>query len=81
LASGREASGSARAGCGTGWPKAAAKITGHLDVLLAFYGCPPAEHRIDLRTANPIESAFARRASPARPSTHPASSRWSGPAR
>jgi transposase-like protein len=40
------------------WPKAAAKITDHLDVLLAFYDYP-AEHWIHLRTTNPIESTFA----------------------
>ena len=43
---------------GTKWPKAAAKITDDLDVLLAFYDYP-AEHWIHLRTTNPIESAFA----------------------
>jgi putative transposase len=40
------------------WPKAAAKITGHVDVLLEFYNYP-AEHWIHLRTTNPIESTFA----------------------
>jgi transposase-like protein len=43
---------------GAKWPKAAAKITEHLDVLLAFYDFP-AEHWIHLRTTNPIESTFA----------------------
>ena len=43
---------------GTKWPKAAAKITDDLDVLLAFYDYP-AEHWIHLRTSNPIESTFA----------------------
>ena len=43
---------------GTKWPKAAAKITDDLDVLLAFYDSP-AEHWIHLRTTNPIESTFA----------------------
>jgi putative transposase len=43
---------------GTKWPKAAAKITDDLDVLLAFYDYP-AEHWIHLRTINPIESTFA----------------------
>jgi len=43
---------------GTEWPKAAAKITDDLDVLLAFYDYP-AEHWIHLRTTNPIESTFA----------------------
>jgi transposase-like protein len=46
------------AGYGTKWPKAVAKITEHLDVLLAFYDYP-AEHWIHLRTTNPIESTFA----------------------
>jgi putative transposase len=43
---------------GTKWPKAVAKITEDLDVLLAFYDYP-AEHWIHLRTTNPIESTFA----------------------
>ena len=43
---------------GVKWPKAAAKITDDLDVLLAFYDYP-AEHWIHLRTSNPIESTFA----------------------
>lgn len=43
---------------GTKWPKAAAKITDDLDVLLRFYDFP-AEHWIHLRTTNPIESTFA----------------------
>jgi transposase-like protein len=43
---------------GVKWPKATAKITDHLDVLLAFYDYP-AEHWIHLRTTNPIESTFA----------------------
>ena len=43
---------------GAKWPKASAKITEHLDVLLAFYDYP-AEHWIHLRTTNPIESTFA----------------------
>jgi transposase-like protein len=43
---------------GTKWPKAAAKITDDLDVLLAFCDYP-AEHWIHLRTTNPIESTFA----------------------
>lgn len=46
------------AGYGVKWPKAAAKITDDLDVLLAFYDYP-AEHWIHLRTTNPIESTFA----------------------
>ncbi len=40
------------------WPKAVAKITDDLDVLLAFYDFP-AEHWIHLKTSNPIESTFA----------------------
>ena len=43
---------------GAKWPKATAKITEHLDVLLAFYDYP-VEHWIHLRTTNPIESTFA----------------------
>jgi transposase-like protein len=43
---------------GAKWPKAAAKITDDLDVLLTFYDFP-AEHWIHLRTTNPIESTFA----------------------
>jgi putative transposase len=43
---------------GLKWPKAAAKITEDLDVLLAFYDYP-AEHWVHLRTTNPIESTFA----------------------
>jgi putative transposase len=43
---------------GVKWPKAAARITDDLDVLLAFYDYP-AEHWIHLRTTNPIESTFA----------------------
>ncbi len=43
---------------GVKWPKAVAKITDDLDVLLAFYDYP-AEHWIHLRTTNPIESTFA----------------------
>jgi putative transposase len=43
---------------GVKWPKATAKITDHLDVLLAFYDYP-AEHWIHLRTTNPLESTFA----------------------
>jgi putative transposase len=42
----------------TKWPKAVAKITDDLDVLLAFYDYP-AEHWVHLRTTNPIESTFA----------------------
>jgi transposase-like protein len=43
---------------GAKWPKAVAKISDDLDVLLAFYDYP-AEHWIHLRTTNPIESTFA----------------------
>jgi putative transposase len=43
---------------GTKWPKAVAKITDDLDVLLEFYNYP-AEHWVHLRTTNPIESTFA----------------------
>lgn len=43
---------------GAKFPKATAKITGDLDVLLAFYDYP-AEHWVHLRTTNPIESTFA----------------------
>jgi len=42
----------------TKWPKAVAKITDDLDVLLEFYDYP-AEHWVHLRTTNPIESTFA----------------------
>ena len=43
---------------GAKWPRAAAKITDHLDVLLAFYDYP-AEHWIDLRKVltDPIPGA------------------------
>lgn len=43
---------------GVKFPKAVAKITDDVDVLLAFYDYP-AEHWIHLRTTNPIESTFA----------------------
>ncbi|MFF7234696.1 IS256 family transposase [Streptomyces sioyaensis] len=43
---------------GAKWPKAATKITGEVDELLAFYDFP-AEHWIHLRTTNPIESTFS----------------------
>jgi transposase-like protein len=43
------------------WPKAAAKISDDLDVLLAFYDYP-AEHWVHLRTTNPIwVFGYARR--------------------
>jgi transposase-like protein len=43
---------------GRKFPKAVAKITDDLDVLLEFYNYP-AEHWVHLRTTNPIESTFA----------------------
>jgi transposase-like protein len=43
---------------GAKFPKAAAKITGDLGQLLAFYDYP-ADHWVHLRTTNPIESTFA----------------------
>ncbi|BCQ07277.1 IS256 family transposase [Mycobacterium heckeshornense] len=43
---------------GAKYPKAVAKITEDLDVLLEFYKYP-AEHWVHLRTTNPIESTFA----------------------
>lgn len=43
---------------GAKYPKATAKITDDLDVLLEFYRYP-AEHWVHLRTTNPIESTFA----------------------
>jgi transposase-like protein len=43
---------------GAKFPKATAKITADMDVLLAFYDFP-AEHWVHLRTTNPIESTFA----------------------
>jgi len=43
---------------GAKFPKAIAKITDDLDVLLTFYEFP-AEHWIHLKTTNPIESTFA----------------------
>ena len=64
---------------GAKWPKAAAKITDDLDVLLAFYDFP-AEHWIHLRTTNPIESTFAtvrtRGGSPRAPAPGPPAWRW-----
>jgi len=47
-----------KAAYGAKFPKAAAKITDDLEVLLAFYDYP-AEHWIHLRTTNPIESTFS----------------------
>jgi transposase-like protein len=43
---------------GAKWPKAVAKITDNLDVLLEFYNYP-ADHWVHLRSTNPIESTFA----------------------
>jgi transposase-like protein len=43
---------------GAKFPKAVAKITDDVEVLLAFYDYPR-EHWIHLRTTNPIESTFA----------------------
>ena len=43
---------------GVKFPKAVAKITDDVEVLLAVYDFP-AEHWIHLRTTNPIESTFA----------------------
>jgi hypothetical protein len=45
-------------GVGAKFPKAAAKVTGDLDQLLAFCDYP-AEHWVHLCTTNPIESTFA----------------------
>jgi len=44
--------------CGAKYPKAVAKITNDLDVLLEFFNYP-AEHWVHLRTTNLIESTFA----------------------
>ncbi|MER6402054.1 IS256 family transposase [Streptomyces viridosporus] len=43
---------------GAKWPKAVEKVIDDLDELLAFYDFP-AEHRIHLRTTNPVESTFS----------------------
>jgi putative transposase len=43
---------------GAKFPKAVAKVTDDLDLLLTFYDYP-AEHWVHLRTSNPIESTFA----------------------
>ena len=43
---------------GTKWPKAVAKITDDLDVLLEFYNYP-AGHWVHLPATNPVESTFA----------------------
>ncbi len=47
-----------QAAYGAKFPKAVAKITDDVDVLLAFYDYP-AQHWIHLRTTNPIESTFS----------------------
>ena len=64
---------------GAKWPKAVAKITEHVDVLLAFYDYP-AEHWIHLSTTNPIQSTFATvrcgSESPKVPAREPPESRW-----
>jgi putative transposase len=64
---------------GTKWPKAVAKITDDLDVLLEFYDFP-AEHWVHLRTTNPIESTFAtvrlRQRVAKGPGYEPPVSRW-----
>ncbi len=44
--------------CGAKFPKAVKKVTDDEAELLAFSGFP-AQHRIHLRTTNPIESTFA----------------------
>ncbi len=44
---------------GSTWPKAVAKITDNLDVLLELYH--PAEHWVHLRTTNPIKLTSATR--------------------
>ena len=44
---------------GAKWPKAVAKITDDIDVLLAFYDYP-AEHWVHLRTTNPIVISSSR---------------------
>ncbi len=43
---------------GAKYPKAVAKITDDVDVLLEFFNYP-GEHWVHLRTTNPIESTFA----------------------
>ena len=63
---------------GAKWPKATAKITDDLDVLLAFYDYP-AEHWIHLRTTNPSPPSppsGCGSASPRAPAPEPLASRW-----
>jgi transposase-like protein len=43
---------------GAKWPKAVAKVTDDIAALLAFYDFP-AEHWVDLKSTNPVESTFA----------------------
>lgn len=52
------AAGSFAEAYGTRWPEASAKIIDDLDALLACYDYP-AEHRVQLRRTNPVESTFA----------------------
>jgi hypothetical protein len=64
---------------GAKWPKAVAKVTNDLDVLLAFHDFP-GEHWIHLRTTNPIErpaqpSGYGGR-SPRDPARGLPGSRW-----
>ncbi|GAA3439582.1 transposase-like protein [Kutzneria kofuensis] len=47
-----------QAAYGAKFPKAVAKITDDVEVLLAFYDYPE-QHWIHLRTTNPIEATFA----------------------
>ena len=65
---------------GTKWPKAVAKITEDLDVLLASFDYP-AEHWVHLRTTSPIETTFAtvrlRQRVNRGPARAPPASRWS----
>ena len=64
---------------GTKWPKAAAKISDDLDVLLAFYDYP-AEHWIHLRTttrsSRPSPPSGSGSGSPKAPAPAPPASPW-----
>ena len=64
---------------GARWPEAVAKITEHIDVLLAFSD-DPAEHWIYLRTTNPRSRpsppSGCVSGSPRNPSRGPPESRW-----